>query len=193
MSEPPTQSVRLRDGREVVVRSATVDDGAAVLAFAEAVSQESQRFIVSTPEEMRLTLEQERDWIASHASTAGALWLIAATDDGEVVGSLQCRSADRRRLAHVAKLGMTVREAWRGVGLGTAMMGRLIEWAEANPAVQKLNLAVFADNERAIRLYRRCGFMEEGRLVRQTQREPGEYVDDLVMYRWVGKAGMEAS
>lgn len=80
---------------------------------------------------------------------------------------------------------MSARRAWWGSGVGSAMMAWLIDWAEVHPTITKLSLAVYADNERAIRLYRRFGFVEEGRPVLQTQREPGEFVDDVLMYRFV--------
>ena len=47
-------------------------------------------------------------------------------------------------------------------------------WAEANEMLGKISLAVFADNERAVQLYRSRGFTDEGRRV-------GEYLEDGVL------------
>jgi RimJ/RimL family protein N-acetyltransferase len=65
------------------------------------------------------------------------------------------------------------------------LLQTLIDWAEANPLIEKIGLAVFANNEAAIRLYRKLGFMEEGRRPREMKLGPGQYVDDVLMCRLV--------
>ena len=57
-------------------------------------------------------------------------------------------------------------------------------WAEAHPVIEKLCLAVFATNEPAIGLYRKLGFVEEGRRPREVKLAPNQYVDDICMYRF---------
>lgn len=49
--------------------------------------------------------------------------------------------------------------------------------------VEKIGLAVSADNEGAIRLYKRLGFAEEGRRPREMKLGPGQYMDDIL--RWL--------
>jgi RimJ/RimL family protein N-acetyltransferase len=57
----------------------------------------------------------------------------------------------------------------------------LLAWAAADPRVLKVELRVRATNEAAIRLYRRCGFEEEGRLRNNICLPDGTFVDDLPM------------
>ena len=47
--------------------------------------------------------------------------------------------------------------------------------------LHKLSLEVFAHNTAAIALYRKCGFVEEGRRTRQYRRASGELWDSIVM------------
>jgi RimJ/RimL family protein N-acetyltransferase len=70
-------------------------------------------------------------------------------------------------------------------GMGTLLLQALIDWAEAHPAIEKLSLAVLATNTAAIGLYRRFGFIEEGRRPREVKLGPDEYVNDVLMYRFV--------
>ena len=47
------------------------------------------------------------------------------------------------------------------------MIDSLIGWARATRVVRKLNLRVRSDNEHAVRLYERKGFVKEGTVSRE--------------------------
>ena len=64
-------------------------------------------------------------------------------------------------------------------------MERLMEWAVANPIIEKVTLAVFSTNTRAQALYSKFGFQEEGRCPRDMKLPTGEYIDSVLMYRFV--------
>jgi len=98
---------------------------------------------------------------------------------------LSFENGPHRRIAHRGTCGFSVAKQWRGKGIGTTLLQTLIEWAGANPLIEKVGLAVFANNEQAIRLYRKLGFVEEGRRPREMKLGPGQYVDDIMMYRFV--------
>ncbi len=69
--------------------------------------------------------------------------------------------------------------------MGRALLAALLEWAKAETPVEKVCLDVFASNETAMRLYRKLGFEEEGRRIRDIRRGIDDYVDTLVMSRFV--------
>ena len=83
--------------------------------------------------------------------------------------------------------GIGIRKEWRGRGVGEAVLRALLDWATKNPRIEKVSLAVLADKANAIALYRKLGFVEEGRRVPEIKVAKGKYVDDLLMYRWVKK------
>jgi RimJ/RimL family protein N-acetyltransferase len=68
-------------------------------------------------------------------------------------------------------------EAWAGLS-----WKRSSTWARES-GVHRVSLEVFAHNEAAIALYRRLGFVEEGRLRKQYRRTSGELWDVVVMGR----------
>ena len=79
-----------------------------------------------------------------------------------------------------AELGMLVAREWRGRGVGSALLAAAIERARAD-GLHKLSLEVFPHNEAGIALYRKFGFVEEGRRVQQFRRASGELRDSVVM------------
>jgi ribosomal protein S18 acetylase RimI-like enzyme len=84
----------------------------------------------------------------------------------------------------VATLAVVVAQDRRGGGIGTALLAEAIRWSRA-VGVAKLVLSVYPSNRRAIALYRRFGFVEEGRLSGQSRKTYG-YEDEILMARWVG-------
>ena len=70
--------------------------------------------------------------------------------------------------------------AWRGRGVGSALLAAAADWAR-DRGLHKLCLEVFAHNEAAIGLYRACGFVEEGRRPGQYRRASGELWDAVIM------------
>lgn len=86
----------------------------------------------------------------------------------------------RRR--HVMGLGITVAKAAQGQGVGQALMTALLDYADNWAQILRIELTVYHDNARAIRLYERNGFEHEGRLRADALRN-GVYEDVLMMGR----------
>lgn len=173
----------LKTGERGIIRSATEADAAALLVYARENLREGTGS-VTTLEEFTLSIEDERRFLTEHAEKPGWLALLAEVN-GKVVGFTGFRNNPRKRLAHNGMLGISVRQEFRGRGVGEALLSALLEWARANPLIDKVSLAVFADNVPAIALYRKLGFKEEGRRVREIKFGEGQYKDDLLMAVWV--------
>ena len=86
----------------------------------------------------------------------------------------------RRR--HAMGLGITVAKASQGQGVGQALMAALLDYADNWAQVLRIELTVYQDNARAIRLYERHGFELEGRLRAYALRN-GVYEDVVTMAR----------
>jgi RimJ/RimL family protein N-acetyltransferase len=173
----------LKHGGSFVVRSAVPDDAGVLIEHAKAVLTEGL-FGVSQPDEFTLSLEQEREWIQQHTDSPGDLVLVAEAS-GSVVALLFFESGPRKRQAHRGSLRMSVERAWRGKGLGEGLLHALMAWAKENPLTEKVGLSVLSSNTRAIGLYKKLGFIEEGRRPREIKMGPGEYVDEILMFRFV--------
>ncbi|NLX09111.1 MAG: GNAT family N-acetyltransferase [Chloroflexi bacterium] len=106
--------------------------------------------------------------------------LVAVVGD-QVVGMLGLHIGSGRQ-AHLARLGMMVRDDFHGQGVGSALMEAAIELAEKWFDLHRIELEVFVDNQPALALYRKFGFEIEG-TVREYAFRDGEYVDSYIMAR----------
>lgn len=150
-----------RDGRAFLIRPASADDAPALVALRDAIAAEGG-LIAAVPGE-RTAVEEAL--LLSTLVSEGGLALSLVVED-EVSGQLLVSRRAERFHAHIGELAIIVSKSCRGAGLGRALMETAIDWAQA-VGLEKLSLAVFSDNERAIALYRATGFVEEGLRQRQ--------------------------
>lgn len=128
--------------------------------------------------------EALRKWLSDSSAPDRADLLLVAERAGEVVGSAGLHPASpRARRRHVMGLGISVRSDAQGQGVGRALMQALCDYADGWGGVLRLELTVFTDNARAIRLYERFGFETEGRMRGYALRD-GVYADVYAMARW---------
>jgi putative acetyltransferase len=107
--------------------------------------------------------------------------LVACSGD-EIVGQLDIHMLTNPRRRHAGQLGMAVRDDMQGRGIGAALMQAGLNAADNWLNLLRLELEVFVDNERAVRLYTRFGFVIEGVLVQYAFRD-GQYIDVYKMAR----------
>lgn len=127
---------------------------------------------------------EERDGIASEppvdVDARAARWpldaTIVAVAEGKVIGSVH---VERTRHGY-GDLGMAIAKEWRGRGVGSALLAAAIDDARAH-GLHKISLSVFPHNTAGIALYRKFGFVEEGRRVKQYRRSSGELWDAIDM------------
>jgi RimJ/RimL family protein N-acetyltransferase len=112
---------------------------------------------------------------------------IVAIRDDNVVGHLYIQREGHPVTRHVATLGISVAATERGNGIGTALMAESIRWAR-RVGVEKVVLSVYPHNTAAVALYRKFGFIEEGRLQRHSRKSSG-YEDEILMATWIGEEG----
>jgi putative acetyltransferase len=106
---------------------------------------------------------------------------ILGVRSGTVIG-LAMLMLGRERTAHAASMLIFVHDDHVGSGVGTALMEALLDIADHWLGLKRVALVVNADNERAIRLYRKFGFEVEGTLHGDVLRD-GQFIDGLAMAR----------
>ncbi|HEY0838568.1 MAG TPA: GNAT family N-acetyltransferase [Vulgatibacter sp.] len=121
-------------------------------------------------------------WRSRLQSADPNMHMLVACTGVDVVGQLGLQAFARPRRLHVGEIGMGVRDDWQGRGVGTALLQAAIDMADRWLQLRRLELTVYADNAAGIRLYKRHGFVEEGRHRDYAFRD-GTYVDALAMAR----------
>ena len=163
--------------RAVLVRPARSEDLDELVEHTWAVAAEGRWTGAETPfdrEARRARLDALRAGEMSTVLVADT----AAADGPGIVGYISIEIAPYG----VADIGMLVIAGWRGRGVGAAMLDAAIEWASSAGA-HKMALEVWPHNSAAIELYRRAGFVEEGRKLRHYRRRNGEIWDAVLMGR----------
>ena len=101
--------------------------------------------------------------------------------DGVVIGGIGLQPHRMNQRAGVGYLGVGIYDPeYVGKGYGRDAILTLLEWSFRILNLRRIALDTLATNERAIRAYRACGFVEEGRL-REHEYVNGAYVDEVVM------------
>ncbi|WP_440411200.1 GNAT family N-acetyltransferase [Neorhizobium petrolearium] len=125
-----------------------------------------------TPDEVRKNIENQ---------SSNAFELVAELE-GRIVGICGLSRFPNPRRAHAGSIGMGVHDACAGRGIGHALIGEVLAIADRWLDLRRVELTVFTDNERAIHLYERNGFVKEGHLKKFAFRD-GAYVDAYSMAR----------
>jgi ribosomal protein S18 acetylase RimI-like enzyme/8-oxo-dGTP pyrophosphatase MutT (NUDIX family) len=155
----------------ITIRLARADDARTIVMAEREIAQEPG-FFCSKPSEL------DEDLVRATIEDNYAIYLVAESD-GAIVGHAFLMTLHLHTLRHVAQLNIAVHHGWQNRGIGRKLIEALIERAKQSP-IEKIELQVRATNQRAIALYKKMGFREEGRLKKRLKTASG-YLDDLVM------------
>ncbi|KIL78906.1 Protein export cytoplasm protein SecA ATPase RNA helicase [Bacillus badius] len=110
---------------------------------------------------------------------------LVAVVSGKIVGFSRCEGNHLKRFAHKVEFGVGILQDYWGRGIGKNLLKESIAWADANN-IEKMTLHVLETNEKAIRLYEKCGFQIEGLLQKDKILSDGNYYNTVVMGRFNG-------
>ena len=84
-------------------------------------------------------------------------------DNKRIIGSTSLRFNSAEALKHKTELGLTIHDDYQNLGIGTALLKHIIKVAKSKK-LKKIHLNVSAENDHAIHLYKKAGFVIEGTL-----------------------------
>ena len=155
------ESITLKDGRSCILRNGVFDDGQALLDIFQLTHEQSD-FLASYPDETSFTAEQEAQFLREKTLSMDGVELLAEVE-GRVVAAAGFDAVGRKsKVKHRAEFGISVDEAYWGLGIGRALTNACIALAQ-KAGYRQLELQAVADNAKALNLYRSVGFVEYGR------------------------------
>lgn len=114
--------------------------------------------------------------------------VLAGVAGDQLAGVAGLLFEQRPKTRHIAMLyGMYVRRAYRGSGLGEALVLAALDAARARPEVRVVQLTVTEGNQAAQALYERCGFASFG-VEPFAMAVGGGYRSKVHMWQEVGSA-----
>ena len=171
--------IKLKDGRECLLRNAEEEDGQAVLDNF-ILTHDQTDYLSSYADEITLTVEQERAFLKAKADSTNELELIAVIDDAVVGLAGMISIGHRWKIRHRASFGISIDRKYWGLGIGTAMLEACITCAR-DAGYEQLELEAIAENKTALAMYRKAGFEEYGRNPRGMKSRTSGYQELIYM------------
>ena len=172
------KTVTLGDGRRVDIRPLQPSDRDELHGMYQSMSPEALRWSMAP-----YTEETIDRWIGNLSN----LISLVAVHGGDIVGYASIQKFTHPRLRGTGELNIYLHQDYQGVGLGTAQMIMLMNAANEH-GLHRINLEVVADNEAAVRLFRKFGFTLEGRRVDAYKAKDGALHDLLLMGKTLNRA-----
>lgn len=126
------------------------------------------------------TMADEEKWVESISSTKDEYdFAIEALDSNKYIGSCGFNNIDWKN--RVAEIGIMIGDKnYLSKGYGTDALKILLNFIFEEMNIRRVKLNVYSFNERAIKCYKKLGFITEGILRQEVFRE-GQYHDEYIM------------
>ena len=173
------KEIILANGKNCVLQSPGPKDAQKMMDYLKQTAAETH-FMLRLPEEVTMTVEAEEKYLKSALEDPLSL-MINAVVDGKLAGNVGLSPiAPRQKTRHRVSVGIAVRKEYWGMGLGRLLMQEAIGSAPAMGYTQ-MELGVYSDIERAVRLYETLGFERWGVLRCAFRLPDGTYRDEIQM------------
>jgi RimJ/RimL family protein N-acetyltransferase len=167
---------------KIIIRKGVAGDARQIIQHTKTVLQENPFVMGTAIEEFSVSVEEEREWINSHDEKG---LLLVAEAEGQIIGLLNFKRSSHKKFSQNGTFSMSIQEKYTNNGIGSLLLNGLLKWAKKDHKVEKIYLEVFANNDRAIHLYQKLGFLEEGRKKNHVKQGTAEYVDEIIMSQFV--------
>lgn len=109
---------------------------------------------------------------------------LVAEHNGKIVGNAGI-ALKQERENHLGELGISIRQGYRGMGLGKFLMNRIIKLAKRQlRGLKIIRLAMYPGNRAAAGLYKKMGFRVVAKIPKQIQYQ-GKLIDKMIMLKEV--------
>lgn len=160
-----------------IIRDANINDASKLCEAERQVVEQFDGLLVSEPHELQEPIFRRR--LTEIANGKGKCLVVER--DGEIVAHATLWPMELRKVSHVLRLDMCVHMGHWRQGHGERLLQELLSWFRKESTAHKIELLVRSENVAAVALYRKAGFVEEGRLKDRMRLSTGRYIDDITM------------
>lgn len=157
---PILKEIQLKNGQILKLRNPVANDAEKMIEYLNTVGGESDNLLFGKGE-FHFTVEQEVEYI-NRINNDTNTFMILGIINNSIVSVAQISSPSIKRISHNSELAISVRKDYWGVGIGSALMEELIQFAKQHSIIKNISLGVNASNGNAIRLYEKYGFVKVG-------------------------------
>ena len=174
-------TVKDKTGKDIELRSTEVQDAEALITYLKVTNAETP-YLICEPEEITLSLEQEKDIIIRKEESEREL-LLLAFENGKHIGNVSLMSVGTSmRYKHRCNIAIALYREYCGRGIGRLMLETILNVAKKTGYTQS-ELEVVTENTGAIHLYESLGFVKFGQLPNSMKYNDGSTVDSFMMVR----------
>jgi len=175
------RKITLRDGRECILKPNSSEYAKQMIEYLKVTSGETD-FLLRYPDEVKYTLESEKDLLDGFLENPGVIMMVAVVE-GKVAGNMSIAGiGPQRKIGHRCSLAIALYKEFWGLGIGSAMIGYGSDLARKAGWTQ-IDLEVVSGNDRALEAYKKCGFTESGVRHNALRFDDGTYRDEILMYK----------
>ncbi len=154
------KKVVLSDGTMVTLRPEIESDLEPTWEMFNSFSDESLKYLP-----LGFTRERVEGWFKDidYNKALPILGFVETEDGSRMIASASLVFNEEEIYRHKGSFGISVHDDYQGKGLGKILTQYILEIA-AERGLKKVTLGVVAHNERAIHVYEKMGYVQEGRL-----------------------------
>lgn len=174
------KEITLKDGTPAILRSPTPEDAEAFLAFFTKAIAETP-FLLRSPEEPAMTVEQEASWIEGILRSEEQVAILCLVD-GVIAGNCLVSYTPRPKIRHRGRVGIALLREYWGNHIGSILFEEMITIARSWGLLQ-LELEFIEGNDRARGLYEKMGFRIFGEIPNAIRLPDGRLLKEFQMVR----------
>lgn len=104
------------------------------------------------------TVEEEKAYIRSKLEEKAPMYSMIEKSTGDFIGNIEFMDIKEGN----AELGIAITASKQSLGYGVEAIQRMLEYGFHTLGLDRVFLEVYIENERAIHVYEKCGFMKYG-------------------------------
>lgn len=176
-----SKEVTLKNGRTALFRAPRREDAAQMVDYMITTAAETP-FLLRTPEECAMTVEQEADFLQNVVDSPNTVMIVCEVD-GKIAGNCQLAFMNRLKTKHRGSVAIALLKDYWGLGIGTKMFEEMTAIAHARGGILQLELEFIEGNERARGLYEKMGFSVVAEKPNAIRLEDGTLLKEFIMVK----------